>query len=184
MIDEEGVEALAPPRVMADGERTERDTVVGHIRADNLPARFVAGSDMVLPRQAHGGLDGFRPATHEEGARHPFRQPVRDEPFDEPRTVLVRPRWDDVGALLEDARGDLGHLCAAPANVRDDCATGGIEDAAAIWRDQVGTLSAGNFGRCRVRDECGAAGSFGFHCEECYSIGGWHPWNWQRGTAL
>ena len=141
-VEQQGLVALAPRLVTADCHGGERDAVVRELATDDLPALGPSGGDVVQPRETNGGFDRFGAATGEACARHAVGQPALREPLDQRRLRFSRERGHDVGQLLERLRGDLCHFPTAVADVHDNRAAGGIQNALSVRRDQVSALGA------------------------------------------
>ena len=135
-------EHSTPPRVAADGQRTQRVAVIALPPGDEVPSVRLAALDEILSRQLERCLDAFRAAGYEVHVRH-FARSMGDE--------LVAQRFGGVGrekarvcvfqpVELAAHRRQHGGMTVAEARHRG--AAAGVEIAVPALVDKVDPLAA------------------------------------------
>ena len=149
----------APPcRVATGRERGQRGPVVARLTTDDLVALLLPVRQVVVARQAEGGVVRLAATGGEEHVIEAFGQPVLDELVSQGEARGRRPRGHDVVELHHRRRHRFGDLAPAVADVRDEGAGRPVEDAPAIVPDQLAPLgphdrrAAGRGGEPIARD--------------------------------
>ena len=144
LVDQPVLEAGPAALVSADGQRCHRGAVVGEIAPEHPPALGAPRRQVVLAGEPDREIHRLGTAAREQDAVDVAGQPAGPHPVDQLRSRRGREGRHDVVGLRRGPSVGLRHFPPSVSDVRDDGASGGVEDPATRGRDHVAALGGHN----------------------------------------